>query len=235
MSSIRHIASTLCNLYELIPSEHLVMEDLIQHSHILFDDSPSQSPPVPPLHDVSETTSALTYGSLFLSPEIPRSAEVQAKGPTSRHSPGTTGGIPTPTKSSFSSLPLDGAEESRPTVLLSPLLGLPSSQTLTEGVETTTTEEQVTSEATGAETVETSPNSSTPPEVASLGPTSVAEWRLRQSRLSTDPEARTIPQSPPESVLSSASNFRLSSATSLQTAMRQGRDDVTAMPVGADA
>ncbi len=203
MSSIRHIASTLCLLYELTPSEHLVLEDLIQYSHVLFRDSPSRSPPVPPLHDVSETTSPLTYRSLFLSPEIPRSAEVQAKGPTTRHGPGITGGIPTPTRTSFSSLPLGDAEESRPTALLSPLLGLPSSQTLTEGVET-----------------------STPPEVASLQPTSVAEWQLRQSRLSTDPEALTIPQSPPESVLSSASDFPLSSATSLQTAMRQGRDDV---------
>jgi hypothetical protein len=46
---------------------------------------------------------------------------------------------------------------------------------------------------------------------------SVAEWRLRQSRL--PPDALTIPQSPPESVLSSLSDFPLSSATSLQSRM----------------
>jgi hypothetical protein len=70
--------------------------------------------------------------------------------------------------------------------------------------------------------VETLPNS-TLAEVVSVPPTSVAEWRLRQLRLPQDrflhPEAVTIPQDPPESVLSSISDSPLTSATSLQTRM----------------
>jgi hypothetical protein len=62
--------------------------------------------------------------------------------------------------------------------------------------------------------------SSYPSEVVAVRPTSVAEWRLQVSQ-SRQPEALTIPRGPPESlsVLSSTSNFPLSSATSLQTRM----------------
>ncbi len=197
------------------------MEDLIQNADTLFDERPSSSPPVP-LPDVAETTSTYyTYGSLFLSPELPQPGEVQAMGSTTRHNPELVSGILRSTQSPFSSLPLDAAMESRltpsPTPLLSPLLGFPSSQTLTEGVETTT-QEQVIPEARGTKAAETLANS-TPAEVASVPPTSVAEWRLRQSRLLPHPEALTAPQSPPESVLSSTSDFPLSSATSLRTRM----------------
>jgi hypothetical protein len=192
------------------------MEDLIQNAHALFDERPSQSSPVP-LSDVTETKSTHTYGS-FLSPELPQSAVVQATGSTSRHRPGVVDGLPASTQSSFSSLPSDASPESRftplPSDLLSPLLGLSSSKTLTEGVET---EEQLIPEARCAEVIRTFPNS-TPPDVFPLpGPTSVAEWQLHQSRLPPDPEALTIPQSPPESILSNTSEFPLSSATSLQT------------------
>ncbi len=194
------------------------MEDLIQNAHTLFDERPPPSPPVPSL-DVAGTTSTYTYSSL-LSPELPQPAEVEAMGSTTRHRPGLIGGIPTSTQSSFSSSPSDAAMESRltpsPTPLLSPLI--PSSKTLAEGVETTM-QEQVIPEARGTKAVETLPHS-TPPEVVPVSPTSVAEWRLRQSQLSPHPEAPRIPQSPPESVLSSTSEFPLSSATSLQTAMR---------------
>ncbi|KAH9041938.1 hypothetical protein EDB84DRAFT_1559528 [Lactarius hengduanensis] len=137
----------------------LVLEDLIQNANTLFNERPS-----PP--DAAETTSTHTYGSLFLR---------------------LVGGIPTSTQSSssFSSSPSDAATESRltpsPTGLLSPLLGLPSSQTLTEGVETTT-QEQAIQEAGGTKAVETLPDS-TPAKVVSVPPTSVAEWRLRQSLL----------------------------------------------------
>ncbi len=194
------------------------MGDLIQNAHTLFDGRPSPSPPVSS-PNVVERTSTFTYGSLFLSPELSQPAEVEAMGSTTRHRPGLVGGILTSTQSSFSSLPSDAAMESRPTTtltpLLSPLLGLPSSQTLTEGVETTT-QEQVVPEARGTKVVETLANS-TPAEVVSVPTTSVAEWRLHQSRLPPQPEAVTIPQSPPESALSSTSDFPLSSATSLQT------------------
>jgi len=50
--------------------------------------------------------------------------------------------------------------------------------------------------------------------------TSVAEWRLQVSQPEEHPQPRlAIPQRPPETVLSSTSDFTLSSATSLQTAM----------------
>ncbi|KAI9456988.1 hypothetical protein BJY52DRAFT_1187604 [Lactarius psammicola] len=198
----------------------LVLEDLIQNAHTLFDERPSPSPPVPPSR-VAETTSTHTYASSFSSPRLPQSAEVQAKRSITRHRPGLVGGTSTSTQSSFSSLPLDSAMESRltplSTPLLSPLLGLPSSQTLAEGAETTT-QEQVIPEVRGTNVVETLPDS-TSPEVVSVAPTSVTEWRLRQSQLRPHPEPLTIPQSPPESVLSGTSEFPLSSATSLQTAL----------------
>jgi hypothetical protein len=194
---------------QLISSETPVMVDLIQNVKVLFDKRrPSQSPPVS--SDAAETTSVHTYGSLFLRPESQQS--------TTQH-PGLVGGTPTSTQSSFSSLPSDATTdiylEPSSHNVLSPLLGLSSSKTLTEGVETNV-QAQV-APARAATSVETSPNS-TPPGVEYLpAPTSVAEWRLHQSRLPPDPEAATMPQSPSGSVLSSTSDFPLSSATSLQT------------------
>jgi len=211
---------TSCNLFQLIPSKNLVMEDLIQSAQTLFDERPSPSPPVPP-PDVAVSTSTHTYGSLFLSPEFPQPAEVEAMGSITRHRPGLVGGIPASTQYTFSSLPSDADMESRftpsPTALLTPLLELPSSTTLIEGGEMTT-QHQVVPEVRGTQAVETLPNS-TPQDVVSVPPTSVAEWRLRQSRLPSHPEAVTIPQSPPESVLSSVSDFSPSPGTSLETGM----------------
>ncbi|KAN0140322.1 hypothetical protein V8E53_002218 [Lactarius tabidus] len=193
-----------------------VLEDLIQNAHTLFDERSSQTPVVPSSY-VAETESTLTHGSLFLSPEMPESVDVQATGSSSRHRPEIVDGAST--RSSFSSFPSDASPESRltppPIDLLSPLLGLSSSKTLTEGVETTT-QEGLFPEARSTEAIAL-PNS-TPADVVPLpAPTSVAEWRLHQSQLPPDPEALRIPQSPPESVLSSTSDFPLSSATSLQT------------------
>ena len=53
------------------------MEDLIQNAHILFDEGPSLSTPVPSAQ-VTETSSTVTYGSLFSNSKLPQSAEVQA-------------------------------------------------------------------------------------------------------------------------------------------------------------
>ena len=175
-----------------------------------------KSPPVPS-SAVAEPKSAHTYSSLFLSPKLPQSAEVQAAGSTSRHRPGFVDGIPASTHCSFSSFPTEASPEIRltppPIDLLSPLLGLSSSKTLAEGVEATT-QAQLIPEARGTEAIMTLPNS-TPPDVVPLpAPTSVAEWRFPP-----DPEALTTPQSPPESLLSSMSNVPLSSAMSLQTRM----------------
>ncbi len=65
----------------------------------------------------------------------------------------------------------------------------------------------------GTQAVETFSNS-TPPDVVSIPPTSVVEWRSRQSRLPPHPEPLTIPQSPSEkSAQSSISDFSLSVAS----------------------
>ena len=175
------------SVFYLIPSKKLMTEDLIQNAYALFDEHSSQSQPVP--FNVAETDSTHTYGrsSLFLSPELPQSVELS-----------------------------DASSESRPTPLsidlLSPLLGLSSSKTLTEGVETTVREGLIPDAEPWS--------NSTPLDVVPLHAlTSVFEWRLNQSRSPPDPDMLRIPQSPPESVLSSMSDFPLSSATSLQTRM----------------
>ena len=87
-----------------------------------------------------------------------------------------------------------------------------------KGVEMTT-QDELTPQAKGSRAVQTLADSTTLAEVVSVPLTSVDEWRLRQSQLPPQPDALTIPQSPPESVLSSMSDFPLSSATSLQTGM----------------
>ncbi|KAI9456965.1 hypothetical protein BJY52DRAFT_1416929 [Lactarius psammicola] len=198
--------------------ETLVIEDLIRNVHTLFEERSSPSPPVPSSL-VAETTPTFTSSSLPWSPKLLQPTEVQTIGSTTRHRPGLVGGTPTSTQSYFSSLLSDASMESRLTPsltpLLSPLQGPPSLKILTEGVETTT-REQVIPEARGTQAVETLANS-TPAEVVSVPLTSVAEWRLRQSRLPLHPEAVTIPQSPPESVLSLTSDFSLSSVTSTHT------------------
>jgi hypothetical protein len=200
------------------------LEDLIQHALALFDERPSPSPlvPSPDVADTSHTTSAYTRGSLFLSPEFPQLPEVQTMGSTTRHRPRLVGTIPTFIQSSFL-LPSDPAMESHltppPNAMLSPLPGLSLSNTPTEAVEATTQEQDIP-KVRRTNTVEKLAIS-IPAEPASVPPltSAVAEWRLRQSRLSPQPEAMTIPESPPESVQSSTSNFPISSATSLQTGM----------------
>jgi hypothetical protein len=193
--SLEGTLQRLVVIFSLIPPKKLVMGDLIQNAHTLFDERPSPSPQ-------------------------------SIMGSTTRHRPGLVYDIPTSThwQSSSSSLPLDAAMESRSpaSLLLSPLLGLPSSKTLPEGVEMTA-QEKVIPEVRGTEAVETL-TKSTLAEVVSV-PTSVAQWRLEvqvpPSQLPPHPEAMTIPQSPSdsESVLSSTSGFPLSSATSLRTRM----------------
>ncbi|KAF8257420.1 hypothetical protein EI94DRAFT_1817911 [Lactarius quietus] len=186
----------------------LVLEDLIQNVHTLFDERPSTSPPVPPPH-AAETTSLVSSGS-FLSSELPQSPKADAI----QHRPGLVGVVPTSTQSSFTLLPSDAPLESRftpsPTAWPSRLLELPSSNTVVERAETAS-QEQVTPEGRGTEAGDASVNSP-PPEVVAG---SVVEWRLRQSQLPPQPEAVTIPQSPPESVFSSSSDLPLSSVMSL--------------------
>ena len=217
-------AKARCNysfyFFQLISSKRLVMEDLIQNAHTLFDEGPSLPPPVPSPH-VTEITSTYTYGSL-LSSELPHSAEVQAMNSTSGHRPRPVVGIPASNQTSFSSLPSDTTIESRltppPNALLNPLLGLTFPETLTEGVETTMQERAIPN-ARGSNAVEPLP-SSTPPNVVSLPETSsVADWRLHQSRLPPHSEAVMMPQSPPESVLSSISDFTHPIAASSETRM----------------
>ena len=209
----RYVAST-CEFFKLTPSEGLVLEDLIQNVHTLFDEPPSRSLRVSS-QDLEETTSTLPSGS-FSSAELSQPSEVDVMGSTSRHCPGLLGAIPTSTQSPFPSLPSDVAMERQltpsPTTLPSFLLGLPSSNNLAEAVESTS-QEQVIPEVRGTEAVETSVNG--PSEVVSVPPKSVTEWRLHQSQLPPQPDAATIPQSPPESVLSSMSDLPLSSVMGL--------------------
>ncbi|KAH9037707.1 hypothetical protein EDB84DRAFT_1129609 [Lactarius hengduanensis] len=89
-----------------VHAKKLVMEDLIENVHILFDERAVPSP----------------YGS-FLSPELPQSAEV---GSTTRHPLSLVGEIPSSTRSSFSSSHSESPMERR----LTSLLGLSLSQTL---------------------------------------------------------------------------------------------------------
>jgi hypothetical protein len=204
------------NFFQLISVEGLVLEDLIRNAHTLFGDQPSTSPPVPP--PAGETTSTFPSGSL--SAELPQPSGIDAIDPTIRRL-GLIGVTPALTPSSFSSLPSDAALESRlstsPTTLPGPVLGLPSSNTLVEGVDSEkNSQEQVTPEVRGTGAVESEALVNSPPsKVESVPPTSVTEWRLRQSQLPPQLGEVTIPQSPPESVLSSSSDLALSSVISL--------------------
>ncbi|KAH8977984.1 Rho GTPase activation protein [Lactarius akahatsu] len=78
----------------------LVLEDLIQNAHTLFDEGPSLSPSP----DVTETASTLISSSFFLSPELPRSSVVQADDSTTRLCP-ELGGTPTSSQYSFPTSP----------------------------------------------------------------------------------------------------------------------------------
>ena len=167
------------------------MEDLIRNAHTLFEERPSQPPPVP--SNVAEATSTHTYGSLFLSPGFPQSSEIQAMGSTSRHRPRIDDGIHASSQSS-SAFPSDGVTVNcfapPQATLTSPLRELSVSKMHTEGVKTTTQERLTKAKGTKG-----------------------------KSGVLPHSDAPTIPQSPPESILSSAPGFPLSSATSLQTRM----------------
>ncbi|KAI9433334.1 hypothetical protein H4582DRAFT_1003264 [Lactarius indigo] len=188
-----HVKARCNNLlwfFHLIPSKKLIMEDLIQNAHILFDECTAPRVPSP-------------YGSA-LSPELSRSTEV---GSTTRHRPGLVGRVPTSLQSSFSASHSDTSVEGR----LTPLLGLSLSQTHRDAVGTTT-QGQVIPVARGTQAVETMLDGS-PLEAASLPPTSFTEWWLPYPGLHRCPEAPTIPPSRSESVLSSTSEFSLSTAS----------------------
>ncbi|KAH9008426.1 hypothetical protein EDB83DRAFT_2531807 [Lactarius deliciosus] len=162
----------------------LIMEDLIENAHTLFDECTFPSP----------------YGS-FSSPELSRSAE--------KHRPGRGS---TSTQSLFSTTHSDTPVKG----CITAVLGLSSSQTLKEGVETTT-QEHVIPGVRGTQGVETLLDGS-PPEAASLPPTSATEWWLPHPGLHQHPEAPMIPPSRPESVLSSASDFSLCAVSSISGA-----------------
>ena len=210
---------------QLIPFEKLVVEDLIKNSDAFFDKrlSPSLSG-LSLAPEITETKSLFGYGSMFLSTELPHRADLEfhATGSTSQHRTGhvLVDGVSSFTQSS-SSLPSDAAMESRLTTALTNLhLGLPSSQTLAEEVEKTSTHEKVIPEVSGTLGVEIYPNSSTPAECASVPPTEatvphtvVSEEQWQQ------PEAVTSPQSLSESITSSTSGFLAFSTTSSQTRM----------------
>ena len=210
--------TTSCNFFSLIPSKKLVMEDLIRNAHVLFDERPPPSPPVP--SHMAETSSYFAFDSL-LGTESSSSAGAQAMGSPPRHQLGLVGGIPTSIQSSFIASHSDSSVEGRltPTLapLLSPLLGLSTgpSQTLRERLEATM-QGQVIPEPRGAQAGETLSHSP-PPEAVSVTPASV-DWCLPLSGLVHQrPESPTIPQSPCESVISSTSDLSFSSASLLSS------------------
>ncbi|KAF8265553.1 hypothetical protein EI94DRAFT_1735321 [Lactarius quietus] len=192
-------------LQDGVDMKALVMEDLIRNVHTLFDERPSMPLPAPLPH-AAETASPVHPGSL-LSGELQQPSEADEM----RHCPGPVSVIPTSTQSLFSSLPSDVALESRFTPSLPALSshppGRPSSHTVVERAETAS-KEQVTPETRDTAASLNSP----PPEVVAV---LVAEWRLRQSHLPPQPDAVTVPQNPPESLLSTASDSPLSSVMSL--------------------
>ena len=107
----RCVATSYCNDVILISSpKEMVLKDLIQNVHTIFDERRPLSPPVPS-PDVPETTPAPAIDS-FLSPEPPGSADVQAISTPGQHHPSLVGGIPVLAQLSFSSLLLDTASES---------------------------------------------------------------------------------------------------------------------------
>jgi hypothetical protein len=190
------------------------MEDLIQNAHILFDEHPPPSPPVP--SHTAETMSYLAHGS-FLSSEFSSSDGAQAMSSTTLNHPGAVGGIPTSPQSSFtaqSDSPVEGRLPPTLTPFLSPLLGLTSSQTLRERVQTIM-EERVIPEPRGIQAVETVTllNRSLS-EVVPVPPTPVGEWWLPQPGLYRPPGSPTIPQSPSpsESVISSTTDLSFSAS-----------------------
>ena len=212
----RHVSATSCNLFLLISSKKLVMEDLIRNAHVLFDGQPPPSPPIP--SHIAETTSYLAFDSL-LGAESSPSDGAQAMGSAGRHQLGLVGSIPTSIQSSFtashSDSPVDGRLTPTLAPLLNSLLGLSTgpSQTLRERSETIT-QEEVIPEPGGAQAVETLSNSS-PPEAVPVTPTSVGDWWLPQPGLHRRSESPAIPQSPSESMISSTSD--LSSASLLSS------------------
>jgi hypothetical protein len=197
------------------------MEDLIQNAQILFDEHPPPSSPVPSPH-IEQTTPTLSFGPL-MSAELSRSAEAQAVGSTTQDRSGLVGGTPTSSLSSVSPSQLDAAVEghlSPPMVpVLSPLLGLSSSQTL-HGILEATTQERVVHNARGTQTE--------PTDVDSVPPTSsVADWWLPQLGLHAHIGDPMVPQSPPESVRSSSTDFSFCS-TSLVSSPRESPPSPTA-------
>ena len=176
------------------------MEDLIRSVETLFvDESPPQSSPVPSFH-VAETMSSDPYPStLFLSPESPQFAAFQDAGSTPRHhepvvddpiqnarstrSDERPSRFPSFNVAETTTCPDDSGYSHPASSLfapLSPLLGLSSSTTPVEGVETTAEEMPIP----GARATVVLPNGTPLPDVVPFSsPTSVAERRFTLPRL----------------------------------------------------
>lgn len=176
------------------------MEDLIRSAETLFvDESPPQSSPVPSFH-VAETMSSDPYPStLFLSPESPQFAAFQDAGSTPRHhEPVVDDPIQNARSTRSDERPsrfpsfnvaettscTDDSGYSHPAsslfAPLSPLLGLSSSTTPVEGVETTAEEKPIPA----ARATVVLPNGTLPPDVVPFSsPTSVAERQFTLPRL----------------------------------------------------
>ncbi|KAI9455786.1 Rho GTPase activation protein [Lactarius psammicola] len=170
----------------------LLMEDLIQNAHTLFDE---HLPPFPSPHSVrpEETASVLSYSS-YLSP---RSFEAQIAGPSTYLSPGPVGSVRAFGRYSPSISPsnssIDHLGGTTPTTLTPLLSSLP--------------------EMRGSYATKALPN--TPQDVVSWPHTFAAQQGIPPQQ--PYPEALTIPQGPPESMPPSSADETRSSATSLQS------------------
>ncbi len=194
------------------------MEVLIRNAQALFHEYPL--PPTPPSSaQAEETTSIISYGSLFLSPEFPQYSEVQAVGPVLRPRPRPVSYIHTSSHSASSVSPSDSTVDLSGRItpilvpLLSPLPGFSRSRSSPEAKETPT-REQVKHNARSREAI--FPNSSqgaVPPPPQSTVPRRPPQ---RQPYL----EALSLSLSPGAgSLLSDITDNPLSSATSLRSAM----------------
>ncbi|KAI9455781.1 hypothetical protein BJY52DRAFT_622458 [Lactarius psammicola] len=194
------------------------MEVLIRNAQALFHEYPL--PPTPPSSaQTEETTSIISYGSLFLSPEFPQYPEVQPMIPVLRPRPRPVSQIHTSSQSTSSVSPSNStADLSRcltPTLvpLLSPLPSFSRSRSSPETKETPT-REQVRHNTRSREAM--FPNSSQ--DAVPPPPQSTVSRRPPQQQPYL--EALSLSLSPGAgSLLSDITDNPLSSATSLRSAM----------------
>ncbi|KAI9433320.1 hypothetical protein H4582DRAFT_1988472 [Lactarius indigo] len=192
-----------------------IMEILIKNAQTLFHEY--SLPPTPPSSTrAEETSSVVSYGSLFLSPEFPQHCEVQATGPILRPRPRPISHIHTSSQStssiSPSNSPVDLSGRFTPTLvpLFSPLPGFSRSRGPSETKEAPTGEQSKHQPRNREAMFWNSSQDVEPPPPQSTVSRRQPE-HLEALSLSLSPGAA--------SVLSDITDHPLSSATSLRSAI----------------